>query len=361
MPSLPSQTPRPTPERPAAVLVLAAGQGTRMRSDVPKVLHPLAGLSLIGHALRAARGVDPRRIVVVVRHQRDLVAREVLRLQPDAIIADQDAVPGTGRAVQCGVAALSGARGDEGEPRPAGTVVVTYGDVPMLAADTLRTLIGLHERAGHAVSVITARMEDPTGYGRIVRDPDSGEARAIVEQRDATAEEQAITEVNAGIYAFDAQFLAWALGHLGQANDQGEVYLTDVLAAAAPSGRTVGTLELDDPWQAAGCNDREQLADLGAEMNRRICADHMRAGVTLVDPASTWIDVDVMIGRDTTLWPGTVLRGRTSIGARCEIGPFTTLTDVAVGDGAVLPATWGSGAHVAADTMGEPFGVIGRR
>lgn len=340
--------------QPVAVIVLAAGQGTRMHSDLPKVVHPLAGLSLIGHALRAAEGVHPLHLVAVVRHQRELVAAEVARVAPEAIIADQDEVPGTGRAVQCGLAAL---REAAGEVR--GTLLVTYGDVPLLGADTLEELVRVHEGAADAVTVLTTRVPDPTGYGRILRDPSTGAVSAIVEQRDATPEQQAITEINAGIYAFDARFLSEALARVGTDNDQGEVYLTDVLAAAAPAGRRAGALELADVWQARGCNDRVQLAELGAELNRRICGSHMRAGVTITDPASTWIDVDVRIGRDTTIHPATSLRGTTSIGEWCEIGPGTTLSDARVGAGCVLPASWGADVDIPADTMGEPFSVLG--
>ncbi len=339
---------------PAAVIVLAAGQGTRMKSDLPKVVHPIGGLSMIGHALRAASGIDPDHVVAVVRHQRDLVAAEILRVCPEAIIADQDEIPGTGRAVQCGLAALATATGPV-----EGTIVVTYGDVPLLGAATLSNLVALHEDADHAVTVVTTRVEDPTGYGRIVRDPDSDVVVAIVEQRDATPEQRLIREINAGIYAFDAGFLWEALTSLGADNDQGEVYLTDVLAAAAPAGRIAGALELEDGWQARGCNDRAQMAELGAELNRRICAAHMSAGVTIVDPTSTWIDVDVRIGQDTTIRPSTSLRGHTVVGPWCEIGPGTTLVDTQVGAGSTLPADWCAGAVVPADTMGTPFDVIG--
>ena len=339
--------------RPAAVIVLAAGQGTRMKSRLPKVVHPVAGLSMIGHALRAAVGVDPDDVVAVVRHPRDVVAAEILRVLPSAIVADQDEVPGTGRAVQCGLAALDGARG-----AVHGTVLVTYGDVPLLSSQTLARLVGAHEASGDAVTVLTSRVEDPTGYGRILRAPD-GSVAAIVEQRDATAEQALITEINAGIYAFDADFLRGALAGLGTDNDQGEVYLTDALAAAARSGRGAGALELDDVWQTAGANDRAQLAELGAEFNRRICAGHMRAGVTIIDPASTWIGVDVVIGADTTIHPGTVLRGATNIASNCEIGPSATLIDAEVGERAVVPTAWVGGGAVAADTIVEPYSTIG--
>ncbi len=341
--------------RPTAVIVLAAGQGTRMKSELPKVVHPLAGLSMIGHALRAAEGVNPQHIVAVVRHQRNIVADEIIRVTPSALIADQDSIPGTGRAVQCGLDALVEKTGTVN-----GTLLVTYGDVPLLSAQTLTELVEEHEANGHAVTVLTTRVDDPTGYGRIIRDASSGVVTAIVEQRDATPEQAAICEINAGIYAFDAEFLSTALDNVGTDNNQGEVYLTDVLAAAAPAGRSAGALELADQWQAQGCNDRIQLAELGAEFNRRICAAHMREGVTITDPMSTWIDVDVTISADTTLLPGTVLRGATSIGPKCEIGPGTVLKDVTVGAGSVLPALWGSDTIVPADTIGEPHSVIGR-
>lgn len=339
--------------RPAAVIVLAAGQGTRMKSALPKVVHPLAGLSMIGHALRAAQGLDPHNLVAVVRHQRDVVAAEIQRVAPHAIIADQDEIPGTGRAVQCGLQAL-----DAAVTPVTGTVVVTYGDVPLLSTATLADLVATHEGAGHAVTVLTSRVEDPTGYGRIIRDA-TGTVTGIVEQRDATEEQARINEINAGIYAFDAAFLRSALASVGTNNDQGEVYLTDVLAAAAPAGRSAGALELTDHWQSAGANDRVQLAELGAELNRRICEEHMRAGVTIVDPASTWIDVDVRLGSDTTIYPGTCLRRTTVVGDYCEIGPSATLIDAEIGDRCVVPAAWVGKGCVAADTMVKPYTTIG--
>lgn len=339
--------------RPAAVIVLAAGQGTRMKSALPKVVHPLAGLSMIGHALRAAQGLDPLNLVAVVRHQRDVVAAEIERVSPRAIIADQDDIPGTGRAVQCGLEAL-----DAAVTPASGTIIVTYGDVPLLSSATLADLVDTHERDGHAVTVLTSRVEDPTGYGRIIRD-ESGTVTAIVEQRDATEAQARINEINAGIYAFDAEFLRASLATLGSNNDQGEVYLTDVLAAAAPAGRSAGALDLADHWQSAGANDRVQLAELGAELNRRICRKHMRSGVTIVDPASTWIDVDARVGADTTIYPGTSLRGQTVVGAACEIGPNATLIDAEVGDRCVVPSAWVGKGCVAADTMVKPYTTIG--
>lgn len=335
--------------QPAAVIVLAAGQGTRMKSELPKVVHPVAGLSMIGHALRAASSLQPDHVVTVVRHQRDIVAAEIERVLPQALITDQDEIPGTGRAVQCGLEALIEAHG-----KPSGTIVVTYGDVPMLAADTLHDLVEQHEADGNVVTVLTSILDDPTGYGRIIRG-DDGQVTAIVEQKDATPEQALVSEVNAGIYAFDAEFLLWALGNVDANNAQGEVYLTDVLAAAAPAGKRAGAKILGDFWQAQGCNDRIQLAELGAEFNRRICRAHMAAGVSIIDPQSTWIDVDVTIGPDTTLFPATVLQGTTIIGSRCEIGPSTTLRDCEVGDGSTVPASWLRGAVIPQGSNCEPY------
>lgn len=337
---------------PTAVVVLAAGQGTRMKSTLPKVVHPVVGLSMIGHALRAANGLDPRHVIAVVRHERDTVVAEIERVMPHTLIADQDEIPGTGRAVLCALNMLREAVGDL-----EGTIVVTSGDVPMLSTKTLERLVSTHENAGHAVTVLTCVVDDPSGYGRLVRDED-GTVTGIVEHKDATEEQRRIQEINAGVYAFDGAFLAQTLTGIGSDNAQGEVYLTDVVAAAAPAGRHAGAVVLDDEWEAQGCNDRIQLAELAAEFNRRICRNHMRAGVTIEDPSSTWIDIDVTIGTDTVVHPATSLRGTTSIGSKCEIGPGTTLEDVKVGDNAHLPTLWGVGVVVPDDTMGVPFSVL---
>lgn len=339
---------------PAAVIVLAAGQGTRMKSDIAKVCHPIAGLSMIGHALRAANSLSPQRLVAVVRHQRDSVVAEIKRVAPTTFIADQDEIPGTGRAVLCAINALVRVDGPL-----KGTVVVTSGDVPMLSSHTLRRLVEEHEAEGRAVTVVSTIAPDPSGYGRIVRDEDGCVSR-IVEEKDASPKQRAITEVNAGVYAFDGAFLHDTLCGVGTDNAQGEVYLTDVLAAAGPAGRIAGALVLEDAWQAQGCNDRVQLAELAAEFNVRICARHMREGVTIVNPASTWIGVDVEIGRDTVIWPGSVLRGATRVGARCEIGPETTLDSAIVGDDSHVRASWVENATLETDTMVTPFSVIGR-
>ncbi len=319
---------RVSQHRPSAVVVLAAGEGTRMKSATPKVLHRIGGRSLIGHAMTAAAELDPQHLVVVVRHERDLVAAHIAEVDPDAVIADQDDVRGTGRAVQCGLLAL---------PVPAaalrGTVVVTYGDVPLLTGDTLRLLLDRHVADGNAVTVLTAQVPDPTGYGRVLRQdgrPD-GAVVGIVEHKDADDAQHAVREINSGIYAFDAEVLVSALGRLTTDNAQGEMYLTDVLAIARADGGSVGALTTDDVWQVEGVNDRVQLANLGCELNRRLLTDWMRAGVTVLDPASTWVDVDVRLARDVVLLPGTYLRGDTEVGEAAVIGPEVTLTDCVVG------------------------------
>ncbi|MHB1473138.1 MAG: bifunctional UDP-N-acetylglucosamine diphosphorylase/glucosamine-1-phosphate N-acetyltransferase GlmU [Dermatophilaceae bacterium] len=338
-----------TTSRPAAVVVLAAGEGTRMKSATPKVLHAIGGRTLLGHAIAAARGVDPQHLAIVVRHGRDLVAAHIAALDADAVIADQDEVMGTGRATECALDAL-----------PAdleGTVLVTYGDVPLLAAETLHGLLEAHASSGSAATVITATLPDPTGYGRILRAAD-GSVAAIVEQKDATDAQLEITEINSGLYAFDAVVLRKALAQVGTDNAQGEKYLTDVLAIARAEGLLVSAHLVEDLWQTEGVNDRVQLSRLGAELNRRIVEAWMRAGVTIVDPATTWIDADVTLGRDVTIHPQTQIHGASTIGDDVVLGPDTTLTDVEIGNGASVIRTHGSLAVIGAGATVGPFAYL---
>jgi bifunctional UDP-N-acetylglucosamine pyrophosphorylase / glucosamine-1-phosphate N-acetyltransferase len=333
----------------AAVIVLAAGEGTRMKSATPKVLHRIAGRTLVGHAIAAAREAQPEHLAVVVRHERDLVATHVAEVDPKAVIADQDDVKGTGRAVQCALDVL-----------PAdldGTVLVTYGDVPLLSGSTLHALVDHHSASGSAVTVITANLANPTGYGRILRGADDS-VEGIVEHKDATPEQLAITEINSGIYAFDALVLRDALEHVTTDNSQGEKYLTDVLAIARSTGLRVAAHLIDDLWQTEGVNDRVQLARLGKELNRRIPEKWMREGVTIVDPDTTWIDADVAIGRDATILPGTQLLGATTIGADAVIGPDSTLEDTEVGERATISRTESRLAVVGADATVGPFSYL---
>src|SRR5262245_6986659 len=351
-------------DRPAAVIVLAAGGGTRMKSQIPKVLHRIGGQTLIGRALSAARGVDPERLVAVVGHGRDEVAPHVASLGVDARLAVQEEQRGTGHAVQCALAALAGG---EGTPRSAadaglhGTVLVTYGDVPLLSSQTLADLLQHHHDAGNAVSVLTAIVADPTGYGRVVRVYGSdGQDRveAIVEQRDATDEQLAIKEINSGIYAFDADVLVDALGRIRDDNVQGELYLTDVAAIARGDGHRVGAVRTDDVWQTEGVNDRVQLRRPGPELTRRPLQRHMLAGVTVVDPATTWVDDTVVCEPDVTLLPGVQLHGATRVAAGATVGPDSTLTDVDIGAGATVVRCHGSGAVVGEGANVGPFAYL---
>jgi bifunctional UDP-N-acetylglucosamine pyrophosphorylase/glucosamine-1-phosphate N-acetyltransferase len=334
----------------SAVLVLAAGAGTRMRSDTPKVLHTLGGRSMLSHALHAVAKVAPQHLVVVLGKDRERIAPVVADLAAELSrpieVAVQDEQLGTGHAALCG---LSGLPDDF-----SGTVVITSGDIPLLDADTLADLIASHSSRSAAVTVLTTTVPDAHGYGRILRTQD-GEVIAIVEETDATPQQRAIREINAGVYAFDIAALRSALSRLSSNNAQHELYLTDAIAIVRADGQVVHAKHVDDAALVAGVNDRVQLADLGAELNRRVVTAHQRAGVTVTDPGTTWIDVGVTIGRDTVIAPGTQLLGSTSIGGRCRIGPDTTLTHVAVGDGASVVRTHGSEAVIGPGADVGPF------
>ena len=334
----------------SAVLVLAAGAGIRMRSDTPKVLHPVAGRSMLAHSLHSIAKMAPQHLVVVLGENRERIEPVVGELSATLgrpiEVAMQEQQLGTGHAVLCGLSALP----DDF----AGVVVVTSGDIPLLDADTLADLVAVHSSRGAAVTVLTTTLSDPTGYGRTLRTQDH-EVIAIVEQADATPSQQEIREVNAGVYAFDIAALRSALSRLSVDNAQQELYLTDVVSIVRQDGLVVQARHVDDSALVAGVNNRVQLAELGAELNRRIVAAHQLAGVTIVDPATTWIDVDVTIGRDTVIQPGTQLLGGTRIGGRCTIGPDTTLTDVTVGDGASVVRTHGTSASIGDGATVGPF------
>ena len=310
---------------PAAVVILAAGEGKRMKSRTPKVLHTLCGRTLLGHALAAADELDPARLVVVVGHGRELVAAEAAEVAPQARIVRQDQQLGTGHAVRMVTEAVG--------PIP-GTVVVSYGDMPLLRGETLRELVDRHHRAGNAVTVLTARG-DAAGYGRIVRDGDGAFLR-IVEDRDATPEERAIDEYNSGCYAFDGTLLADAIKRVTTDNEQQQEYLTDVVAILRGDGHQVGTVLAADAGEIAGVNDRVQLAQARRALNDRVVEGWLLAGVTIIDPASTWIDVTVAIGQDAEISPQTQLQGATVIGPGAKIGPGCLLEDSVVGEDAVV-------------------------
>lgn len=335
-----------------------------MRSATPKVLHRIGGRTLLGHAIAAAEGLNPERLAVVVRHRREIVAAEALERAPHALIADQDDVPGTGRAVWCAVTALDAvataahvAGGTEEHALIDGDVVVTSADVPLVDAALLVALLADHQENERAVTVVTAKVTNPSGYGRIVRDS-LGDVEAIVEHKDASPEQLAINEINAGLYVFDAHLLRDALGGLDSNNAQGELYLTDVVKAARAAGKKVGGFVAPDAASVEGVNDRVQLAAAGKELNRRIVEAWMRAGVTITDPATTWIDVDVTIAQDATILPGTHLTGSTAIGADAVIGPDTTLSSVVVGERATVSRSQASDSSFGADSSVGPFSYV---
>jgi bifunctional UDP-N-acetylglucosamine pyrophosphorylase/glucosamine-1-phosphate N-acetyltransferase len=331
--------------RPAAVIVLAAGEGTRMKSALPKVLHPLCGRSMLGHAISAAQDLDPERLVVVVGHARDQVGAHATGVDPDARIVIQDHQGGTGHAVRCVIETIG---------LIPGQVIVTYGDMPLLRPDTLAALAREHEQAGNAVTVLTARVPDPTGYGRIVRDA-AGALTGIVEQRDATEAQRAIDEINSGCYAFDGALLADAIKRVPSANAQGQEYLTDVVGILRGDGHPVGTLVAADPTEVEGVNDRVQLAQARRILNDRLLEHWMRAGVTIVDPATTWLDVQVTLAQDVEIRPSTQLQGQTTVGTGAQVGPGVTLKDTTVGAGASVINAFCEGAEIGPEATVGPY------
>ncbi len=340
--------------RPAAVVVLAAGSGTRMRSKLMKVLHPLCGRTMLGHVLATAADLEPAHLVAVVGNSRDQVGPAVLAQVPDALLAVQETQDGTAHAVRVALDAL---RGHPGAGGTTGTLVVVSGDTPLLETPTLEALVRDHEAAGRAVTLLSAELADPFGYGRVLRDAD-GAVTAVVEEKDASPGQARVTEVNSGIYAFDLAFLGDALARVTNDNAKGEYYLTDVVGIARAAGEAVGAHRTGDVVQTEGANDRAQLAGLAAELNRRVLTRWMRDGVTVVDPSTTWVDVTVELARDVTLLPGVQLHGATRVEEDAVVGPDSTLTDVVVGAGACVVRTHGSGAEVGPGASVGPFSYL---
>ncbi|HLU58361.1 MAG TPA: bifunctional UDP-N-acetylglucosamine diphosphorylase/glucosamine-1-phosphate N-acetyltransferase GlmU [Pseudonocardia sp.] len=342
-----------TSTRPAAAIVLAAGEGTRMRSAVPKVLHPIAGRSLLGHAVHAVAALEPEHLVVVVGAGADQVRAAIdgiaAELARPVLVAHQHERRGTGHAVRCALDALP----DD----LSGPVVVTYGDTPLLQPPTLAALVADHTASGAPLTLLTSEVDDPTGYGRVLRESD-GTVTRIVEEVDATPEQRALREVNSGVYAFDAAFLSGAIDHLRSHNNQGELYLTDLVKIAHDDDLDVRGVRCDDDWQVRGVNDRVQLAAMRAELNRRLLERWMYEGVTVIDPATTWVDVQVRLEPDTVLHPGTQLHGATSVAGGAEIGPDTTLTDCEIGAGATVVRTHGSQAVIGPGASVGPFAYL---
>nr|VDG62800.1 bifunctional N-acetylglucosamine-1-phosphate uridyltransferase/glucosamine-1-phosphate acetyltransferase [Streptococcus thermophilus] len=338
--------------QPRAVVVLAAGAGTRMKSTTQKTLHEIGGRSLLSHSLHAAAAIHPAHVVAVVGHQRDQVSpavdavAEELRIQ--ILQAVQEEQNGTGHAVQIGLTAI---------PEFTGTVVVTNGDVPLLTAETIEGLVDKHEREEAAVTVLSLEFDNPTGYGRIIRDS-AGQVQEIIEEKDANDEQRRVREVNSGVFAFDGAVLRDALTRITSDNAQGELYITDVVAIARHDGKKVGAHIAPDARELAGVNDRVQLAEAGKELNRRLVERAMRAGATVIDPASTWIGIDVEIGQDVTIHPNTQLWGSTKIGDGAVIGPDTTLTDMEIGARASVVRTHGELGVIGEEATVGPFTYI---
>lgn len=305
------------------VIVLAAGEGTRMKSATPKVLHSVAGRSLLGHVLHAVHHLSPNEVRIVVGSGREAVEAHIAQIAPKATTVFQEHRGGTGHAAQLALAGNA----------PKGTVLVLAGDTPLLSGDSLAQFVAAHAAGKFAASVLTAEHPDPTGYGRIIRD-DSDELLRIVEEKDATDDEKFIFEINSGVYAFDGEKLAASIGQLTNANAQGELYLTDVIGILKSAGESIAAIMIDDFTETLGVNDRVQLAESAAMLRDRINDQWMRAGVTIIDPTTTWIDSTVELSNDVTLHPGTALLGSTKVATSAVIGPRSTLTDCLVKEGA---------------------------
>ncbi|AXO33091.1 N-acetylglucosamine-1-phosphate uridyltransferase/glucosamine-1-phosphate N-acetyltransferase [Micromonospora sp. B006] len=330
------------------VVVLAAGEGKRMKSSLPKVLHPLLGRTLLGHVLAAAAPLGADRTVVVVGHGADQVRAHLTDVAPAATPVLQERQLGTGHAVRIALDAV---------PDTTGTVVVINGDVPLLRPETVQALVEAHEEAAAAATVLAAEVPDPTGLGRIVRDV-QGQLEQIVEERDATPQQRALREINAGIYAFDAARLREALGKLSTDNDQGEEYLTDVFALLRDAGEPVAVHCAADHVETLGCNDRVELSALRRLLRDRVNEGWMRTGVSILDPHTTWIDVTVTVERDAVIDQNTQLQGATVVGEGALVGPDTTLVDTVVGAGASVVRSHALGAEVGPEASVGPYAYL---
>jgi bifunctional UDP-N-acetylglucosamine pyrophosphorylase/glucosamine-1-phosphate N-acetyltransferase len=319
-----------------------------MKSAVPKVLHRIGGRPLVGHVLHTAADLGPVETLVVVRHERDLVAKAIADLDPNAHVVDQDEIPGTGRAVEVALEQLGGFAGD---------VLVLSGDCPLVDAGTLAAFVASHRAADAAVTLMTAVLEDPTGYGRVIRDADGDVAR-IVEQKDADDAERAVREINAGMYVFRAEALRTYLPAIGTDNAQAEKYLTDVAALVRGAGGRVAASVVDDVTLTYGVNDRAQLSEVGRLLNARTVRRWQLEGVTVLDPATTWIDVDAKLAPDVTVLPNTHILRTTTIASGAIVGPDTSLVDCEVGEDATVTRTDATLAVIGANATVGPFAYL---
>lgn len=318
-----------------------------MKSELPKVLHNLAGIPILGHVLATAHALEASRITLVLRHQREQIENYVLAHFPGTEIVIQDEIPGTGRAVEQALEALAGFKGD---------VLVLSGDVPLIDVESLSQLLEQHRASGSCGTMVSVIPNDPTGYGRVIRE--AGNLVGVVEQKDATLTELEISEVNAGIYVFDAEALNAALAQVGTNNSQGEKYLTDAIGILLAGGQRVTAQLISDAWLVSGINDRAQLSEVATELNARIVRGWQLAGVTVQEPQSTWIDITVQLGQDVTLLPSTRLHGLTRVGQGSEVGPDTTLTDVEVGEGVKISRSQAEGARILDGASVGPFAFL---
>ncbi|MEY4039756.1 MAG: Bifunctional protein GlmU [Actinomycetota bacterium] len=320
-----------------------------MKSSTPKLLHKLGGVSVVSHVLATARQLDAAHIVSVVRHERDRLVEVIEVDLPQSIIVDQDEIPGTGRAVELAVAALPAGFG--------GDVLVVNGDVPLLDAETLQGLIQQHRDAQAAATILSTILDDATGYGRVIRTAD-GNLEKLVEHKDASPAELAVNEINAGIYVFSAPQLREQLSNLTLDNAQGEKYITDVIGLLREAGATVAAVEILDSWKVEGINDRAQLSRAAGLLNGLIVRGWQLAGVTITDPATTWIDIQVQLAPDVEIKPGTQLLGATVVETGAVIGPDTTLLDTEVGAGAVIKRTDATLSVIGANASVGPFSYL---
>jgi bifunctional UDP-N-acetylglucosamine pyrophosphorylase/glucosamine-1-phosphate N-acetyltransferase len=334
-----------------SAIILAAGEGTRMRSDRPKPLHLICGRAMVLHVIHALEHVTPERTAVVVGHGAEQVTKKVQRLAPDwanVAFVEQHEQNGTGDAASIGMTAFGGDDYDDDS-----TIIVLPGDTPLLRPEILRELVDTHVECGNAATLLTSVMDDPTGYGRVIRKAD-GQAARIVEHRDAAPDELDVKEICTSIYAFRRDLLGPALRKLTTDNAQGEYYLTEVVSVLGAMGHRIGVVQATS-GETQGVNDRWQLALAERELRARTNKLHLLSGVTMLDPRQTFIDVTVTIGRDVTLYPGTILQGSTVIGDGCEIGPDTHLVDCAVGNDAVVENVVGNDAEVGTAAIVGPY------
>jgi bifunctional UDP-N-acetylglucosamine pyrophosphorylase / glucosamine-1-phosphate N-acetyltransferase len=338
-----------------SAIVLAAGEGSRMRSSRPKPLHLICGRAMVMHVIHSLSTLAPDRTVVVVGHGAERVTKKVQEQAPTwahVTFVEQTVQRGTGDAAMVGMTAVPGDDLDDNS-----TIIVLPGDTPLLRAETLHQLVATHLTSGNAATAITSVLEDPTGYGRVLRAPSKhgdGRLLQVIEQRDASDEVLAITEVWTSMCAFRRDLLGPALRRLSPDNTQGEYYLTDVVEVLAGMGHQIGTVQAPEA-ETRGVNDRWQLALAERELRHRTNRHWLLNGVTMLDPRQTFIDVTVQLGRDVTLYPGTILQGNTVIGDGCEIGPDSRLVDCVVGSGAVVENSVGRDSEIGNDAHVGPY------